>query len=113
MGAHLVAEGTGVAALVLPWLAGLLAGMSLLCKLNGFLGLGIVAACCGLTWLLPGLSIGRKLAVTGATIVTIAVALVVAVAFNPYLTAKPAKLPDGRRSLTASERRLAAVSPSG
>ena len=37
-----------------------------------------------------GLSIGRKLAITGATIVTIAVALAVAVAFNPYLTAKPA-----------------------
>ena len=39
---------------------------------------------------LPGLSIGRKLAITGATIVTIAVALAVAVAFNPYLTAQPA-----------------------
>ena len=75
--------------LLLPGIAGLLAGMALLCKLNGFLGLAIVTAWCGMTWLVPGLSIGRKLAITAATIVTIAVALVVAVAFNPYLTANP------------------------
>ena len=83
-------KGAPVAALVFPWLAGCLAGMSLLCKLNGFVGLGIVTACCGLSWLLPGLSTGRKLAVTGATVVVVAVALVVAVVLNPYFTAKPA-----------------------
>ncbi len=87
-----------------PGSPGCLPGMSLLCKLNGFLGLGIVAAWCGLTWLLPRLSIGRKLAVTGATIVTIAFALVVAVAFNPYLTAQPAeRLVDGDRPLVLAK----------
>ncbi len=82
-------KGSPVAASVLPWLAGFLAGLSLLCKLNGFIGLGIVGACGGLTWLLPRLSIGRKLAVTAGTIVTVALALVLAVALNPYFTAKP------------------------
>jgi hypothetical protein len=79
-------------ALFLPWLAGLLAGMSLLCKLNGFISLANVAAACGLTWLYPGLSAGRKLVITVATIVTVGSALAVAVALNPYLTAKPAEL---------------------
>ena len=61
---------------------------------------------------MPGLSIGRKLAMTGATIVTIAVALGAAVAFNPYLTAKPAgKLPADARELP--RKRLATVSPPG
>ena len=90
----------GAAALVLPWIAGFLAGLSLLCKLNGFLGLAIVMAWCGITLFVPSLSIGRKLAITCATIVTIAVALAVAVAFNPYLTARPA------RALSKEARRL-------
>jgi hypothetical protein len=66
-----------------------------LCKLNGFIGLAIVPATCGLTWLLPGISIGRRFAVTGAAIATVCCALAVAVALNPYLTAKPAKLVAG------------------
>ena len=53
--ARIWSKGFGVWAIVLPWPAGILAGMSLLCKLNGLLGLGVMAACCGLTWLLPGL----------------------------------------------------------
>ncbi len=43
-----------------------------------------------------------RLAVTGATIVTVAVALAVAVAFNPYMTAKPAER--GLSSVAASLR---------
>jgi 4-amino-4-deoxy-L-arabinose transferase-like glycosyltransferase len=92
-------RGAPVVALLLPWLAGCLGGLSLLCTLNGFLGLGIVTAWCGLTWLLPRLSIGRKLAVTGATMVTVALALVLAVAANPYFRAKPA----GRLDFNARE----------
>ena len=43
VGAHL-GEGTGTSSRsVLPVFAGLLAGMALLCKLNGFIGLAIVA----------------------------------------------------------------------
>ncbi len=95
MWSRVCARGSPVAWLVLPWLAGLLAGMSLLCKLNGFISLANISAACGLTWVLPGFSIGRKLAITAATIVTVAAALAVAVAFNPYLTAKPAELVQG------------------
>jgi hypothetical protein len=95
MWSRVCARGSLLPWLVLPWLAGLLAGLSLLCKLNGFIGLAMVPATCGLTWLLPRVSIGRKLAVTGATIVTVAGALAVAVALNPYLTAKPAELVEG------------------
>jgi hypothetical protein len=90
MWVRICGRGGPVVTLVLPWLAGCLAGMSLLCKLNGFVGLGIVTACCGLTWLLPGLSIGRKLAATAGTMVTVIGALVLAVLLNPYYTAKPA-----------------------
>ena len=103
-------RGSPLAASVLPWLAGFLAGLSLLCKLNGFIGLGIVAACGGLTWLLPGLSIGRKLTVTVGTIVTVAFALVLAVALNPYFTAKPTgSMPHGHADASL-QKRVGAVS---
>jgi hypothetical protein len=97
---RIFAKQPGISALILPGIAGLFAGMALLCKLNGFLCLAIVTAWCGIAWLVPGLAIGRKLAMSGATIVTIAVALGAAVALNPCLTAKPAgKLPKEAREL--------------
>ena len=85
------ARGIRPAAFVLPCIAGVLEGLSLVCKLNGFLGLAIVTSWCGIAWLVPSLSIGRKLAITCATIVTIALAIAVAVAFNPYLIARPGR----------------------
>jgi hypothetical protein len=93
------AAGPRIVALLLAGLAGVFGGMALLCKLNGFIGLAIIAAWCGVAWLVPILSIGRKLAMAGATIVTIAVALGAAVAFNPYYTAKP----EGRLGKDARE----------
>jgi hypothetical protein len=94
------ATGPGVSALLLPGFAGLFAGMALLCKLNGFVGLAIVTAWCGIAWLVPRFSIGRRMTLFGALIVTIAVALCAAIGFNPYYTAKPpGRLPAEARAL--------------
>jgi 4-amino-4-deoxy-L-arabinose transferase-like glycosyltransferase len=73
----------------LPSLAGLSAGLSLLCKFNGFLGLLIITGWCGIAWLAPLFSLARKGAVTAGALVTIVVALATAVVLNPYLTATP------------------------
>jgi hypothetical protein len=98
------AKGAGVFAVLFAGLAGVFAGMALLCKLNGFVGLGIVTAWCGIACLAPYLSIGRKLAMIGTTIVTIAVALATTVALDPYYTAKPdGKLPERARVLKSKD----------
>jgi 4-amino-4-deoxy-L-arabinose transferase-like glycosyltransferase len=102
--ARIWAKGPGISTLILAGLAGLVAGMALLCKLNGFVSLAIVLCWCGIAWLVPRLSIGRRLAMTGLAIVTIGVALGAAVAFNPYLTAKPVgKLPVEVRELQSKD----------
>jgi len=82
-------RGLDVVALLLPWLAGLAAGLSLLCKFNGFLGLMIIVGWCGIAWITPSLSLARKTAISGGTIVTTLVALATLVALNPFLTARP------------------------
>jgi 4-amino-4-deoxy-L-arabinose transferase-like glycosyltransferase len=82
-------RGPGPVALLLPWLAGLSAGLALLCKFNGFLGLLIITGWCGIAWLTPRLSLARKGAVSAGAIVTIVVALATSVVLNPYLTATP------------------------
>jgi 4-amino-4-deoxy-L-arabinose transferase-like glycosyltransferase len=93
-------RGPGVDALAIAVLAGVLSGMALLCKLNGFVGLAIVASWCGIGWAAPSLSIRRKAAMAGTTIVTIVTALCAVVALDPYYTAKPeGKLPEPLRAL--------------
>jgi hypothetical protein len=82
-------RGPGPLALLLPWLAGLSAGLSLLCKFNGFLGLLIIAGWSGVAWLTPSLFVARKSAIAAGAIVTAAVALGTSIALNPYLTASP------------------------
>jgi hypothetical protein len=81
----------GVAAVVVPALAGFSAGLSILCKFTGFLGLLIVSAWSAGLWLVAGLPFPRKIALAGTTLVTIALALVTAVVLNPFLTARPAR----------------------
>src|SRR5262249_10905755 len=82
--------------------AGALSGMALLCKLNGFVGLAIVASWCGIGWLVPGLSIVRKAAMAATTIVTIVTALCAVLALDPYYTAKPeGRLPEPIRVLSS------------
>ena len=60
------------------------AGLSILCKFNGFLGLMIIAAWCGfpMAFVLESLpSFSRKVAMTAATMGAIAVAIVACAVF--------------------------------
>ena len=77
----------GRADLLVPLLAGISFGMSLLCKFNGFLGLVIFAGWSGLAMIAPGLDIRRKLEITGQSILACIVALGVVVGLNPFMTA--------------------------
>jgi 4-amino-4-deoxy-L-arabinose transferase-like glycosyltransferase len=79
----------GMAAVVAAALAGFSAGLSLLCKFSGFVGILVISAWCTGIWLVPGLPFARKLAVAGITVLAIALALGTSVAFNPFLTARP------------------------
>ena len=74
----------GVSVFFASLAAGICAGLSILCKFNGFLGLMIIAAWCGFAWFVPGLRVVRKLAMTAATMGAIAVAIVVSVALEPF-----------------------------
>ncbi len=87
--ARIWSRGFGFAIVLLPFFAGVLSGLSLSCKLNGFIGVGVIVAWSMATWLAPGLSIGRKLAVSLAAVITVAAALGTCVALNPFLTAHP------------------------
>ncbi len=86
---RLWSRGFDAAALLVTALAGLCAGLSVLCKLNGFLGLMIVVGWSAIAWVAPGLSWARKAAVSAGSIVTILVALATVFALNPFLTARP------------------------
>jgi 4-amino-4-deoxy-L-arabinose transferase-like glycosyltransferase len=80
----------GLAAVVVPALAGAFAGLALLCKFTAFLGLMVVAAWSAGSWLVPGLSVSRKACLAGGALAAILVALALAVLLNPFLTARPA-----------------------
>jgi hypothetical protein len=79
----------GLGIVLLPCLAGMCAGLSLLSKFSGFLGLMIIAAWSGLTLIAPVLTLGRKLTIAGGAIVTAVVAFAVFVGLNPVMTAQP------------------------
>jgi 4-amino-4-deoxy-L-arabinose transferase-like glycosyltransferase len=79
----------GAAARYLPVLAGIAAGLALLCKFTGFLALLVIAAWCGLALFARGLGVVTKLAIAAATMLTIAVSLGTLVALNPFMTARP------------------------
>jgi 4-amino-4-deoxy-L-arabinose transferase-like glycosyltransferase len=98
----------GTPAVIGPVLAGVAAGLALLCKFNGFLGLMIVASWCAAACILPGPRAARKLAIVSATSVTVMIALLCFVALNPYLTARP-RGPVGLRP--AEEREILSQSP--
>jgi 4-amino-4-deoxy-L-arabinose transferase-like glycosyltransferase len=94
-------RGPGMLSVLLPGLAGLCAGLALLCKFNAFLGLMIIAGWCGIAWQAPGLSLARKAVISAGAIATIVIALATSVALNPYLTALPSGslAPDARERL--------------
>ena len=69
--------------------AGVLGGLAVLAKLNGGLGLMIVGSWAVLSACLPGVSIGRKMAVVASALVAGVVAFATFVRLNPFLTAHP------------------------
>jgi hypothetical protein len=79
----------GLAPLLAAGLAGGSAGLSLLCKFNGFLALMVVTGWSCLALIAPGLRIGRRLLIACTAIAVITTALGVSVGLNPYLTAQP------------------------
>jgi hypothetical protein len=75
--------------LLLVGLAGIAAGVSILCKFNGLLGLMVIGCCGTLALIAPGLSGWRKVAMAGAAVGIASVAVVVFIGLNPAMTAKP------------------------
>jgi 4-amino-4-deoxy-L-arabinose transferase-like glycosyltransferase len=92
----------GAATLWLPCFAGVCAGLSLLSKFSGFLGLLIIAAWTGATLIAPSVALGRKLIVGAGSLATAIVTLAVFVGMNPFMTARPAKpLPPQMQSIAS------------
>ncbi len=77
------------ACILISSLSGLAAGLALQCKFNAFLALMIVAAWTLIGLAAPALRIQRKLIIASGSIATLAAALAVSLAVNPYLTAQP------------------------
>jgi hypothetical protein len=69
--------------------AGVCSGISLACKLNGLLALMINAAWCGLSLLVPGLSLRSKAGLGGGLLLTLTMTAAVFLLLNPALTARP------------------------
>ena len=88
----------GPATLLMPCLAGVCFGLSVLCKFNGFLGLVIIAAWSGLAMITARLDIGRKLVIAGQSIVAFIIALAVVVGLNPFMTARARGLVPGEQA---------------
>ncbi len=70
-------------------LAGILGGLASESKLNGALALIIVLAWAGFALALPGLNVGKKLAIAESAGVVVVMGLLTFVALNPFLTARP------------------------
>jgi hypothetical protein len=75
--------------MLISMLSGIAAGLALLCKFNAFLALLVSAAWTLIGLAAPGLLLKRRLAIVCGSITTLATAIAIFVAFNPYLTARP------------------------
>ena len=75
--------------LLLVVMAGFAAGLSILCKFNGFLGLIVVGCWGALALIAPRLSPSRKVAMVGAAVGIAAVSVAVFIGLNPAMTARP------------------------
>ncbi len=90
----------GLIAIVLAGLgAGVAAGLSLLCKFNGFLALGVLGVWAILALITPGLRWTRRALAAGFMGTAAIPALAVLVLLNPFLTAQPAHLAGEARLL--------------
>ena len=78
--------------------AGTLAGLSILAKFNGILAVVALCGWAALALVLPGVPLGRKLALVIGTGAAVLSAGTVFVALNPFMTAHPPEpLPEGLR----------------
>ena len=89
--------------LLLVVVAGVAAGLSILCKFNGILGLMVTGSWVGLALIAPRLAVSRKLAMAGAALAMTAIAFAVFVALNPALTARPSGHLEGESLVLAKE----------
>jgi 4-amino-4-deoxy-L-arabinose transferase-like glycosyltransferase len=80
---------SGLATWLLSMAAGLAAGLAILSKFNGFLALMIIGGWSTAAMLTPGLNWPRKLTIAAGAILTGFVALVLFVALNPFMIARP------------------------
>ena len=76
---------------LLVLLAGVSAGLSILSKFNGFLGLIIIICWSGLAVLTPRLPAIRKVAIAASGLAIAVIAIAVFVVLNPALTARPTR----------------------
>ena len=83
--------------------AGALAGLAVLCKLNGVLGLMIMAAWIVLAAALPCFKFRRKFALATAGLLAAGVAFGTFVAWNPFMTARPIDPPPQLSELAAQD----------
>jgi 4-amino-4-deoxy-L-arabinose transferase-like glycosyltransferase len=88
-----LAKGGVMSAWLAAAAAGMFAGLAVLCKLNGVLGLIIMAVWVLCAAVLPRFAAGRKLALAGAWLVAACVAFGTFVTQNPFMTAHPSDLP--------------------
>jgi hypothetical protein len=77
------------ATFLLPALAGIAAGLSLLSKFSGFLGLIAITSWSALNLIVPGVKVRDKLLIAGGALATAIVAFAVFVGLNPFMTARP------------------------
>lgn len=78
-----------VAVMVISGLSGIAAGLALLCKFNAFVALLIVACWTMIGLLAPGIHWPRRLLIVSGSATTLAATIVVFVALNPFMTARP------------------------
>ncbi len=80
---------SGIATVLLILLAGASAGLSILCKFNGLLGLMVIGGWVTFASLSPRLAFVRKAAMAAAGLVSMAIAAGLFVLMNPTMTARP------------------------
>ncbi len=88
-GFHQLWYGRLPSALALFGLAGLSAGLSLLCKLNGLLAPMVIGAACGLALLVARIPLGARIGLALGAIAMLGIALATFLALNPSPTARP------------------------
>ena len=104
---------SGIATLLLVLLAGAAAGLSILCKFNGLLGLIVIGCWVGSALIAPRLAVSRKVAMATAALAMMGIAATFFVVMNPALTARPQGRLDRGVHRTAGREYEAAIRSHG